>query len=92
MSKRNWARAHNETRGRQQDREAREAAGARKRQRHPPSTKMSPRCPLCGSSMIRRKDAAGRFWGCFKFRFLSRICGVILVPGGVPSCDKGQFP
>src|ERR1035437_9142242 len=23
---------------------------------------------------------------------LSRICGVILVPGGVPSCDKGQFP
>jgi hypothetical protein len=24
--------------------------------------------------------------------FLSRICGVILVPGVVPSCDKGQFP
>ena len=23
---------------------------------------------------------------------LSRICGVILVPGVVPSCDKGQFP
>ena len=23
---------------------------------------------------------------------LSRICGVILVPGGVPSCDKGRFP
>ena len=67
MSKLNWDRAHNETRGRQQDREAREAAGARKRQRHPPRTKMSPRCPLCGSSMIRRKDAAGRFWGCFKF-------------------------
>src|ERR1022692_858489 len=24
--------------------------------------------------------------------FLSRICGVILVPGVVPSCDRGQFP
>ena len=23
---------------------------------------------------------------------LSRICGVILVPGVGPSCDKGQFP
>src|SRR5450759_1140120 len=23
---------------------------------------------------------------------LSRICGAILVPGVVPSCDKGQFP
>src|SRR5664280_2416100 len=28
---------------------------------------------------------------CF-IRFLSRICEVILVPGGVPSCDKGRFP
>jgi hypothetical protein len=27
-----------------------------------------------------------------KFRLLSRICGAILVPGVVPSCDKGQFP
>jgi hypothetical protein len=27
-----------------------------------------------------------------KVGFLSRICGVILVPGVVPSCDKGQFP
>ena len=26
------------------------------------------------------------------FPLLSRICGEILVPGGVPSCDKGQFP
>jgi tetratricopeptide (TPR) repeat protein len=25
-------------------------------------------------------------------RFLSRICGVILVLGVVPGCDKGQFP
>jgi hypothetical protein len=25
-------------------------------------------------------------------RLLSRKCGVILVPGVVPSCDKGQFP
>jgi len=24
--------------------------------------------------------------------FLSRICGGILVPGGVPSCDRAQFP
>ena len=24
--------------------------------------------------------------------FLSRICGVILVPGVAPSCDKGPFP
>ena len=23
---------------------------------------------MCGSSMIRRKDASGPFWGCFKFR------------------------
>ena len=22
---------------------------------------------MCNSSMIRRKDASGRFWGCFKF-------------------------
>src|SRR5450759_5173676 len=28
----------------------------------------------------------------FRMRLLSRICGVILVPGAVPSCDKGQFP
>ena len=26
------------------------------------------------------------------FSLLSRICGVILVPEGVPSCDKGRFP
>jgi hypothetical protein len=26
------------------------------------------------------------------FGFLSRICGVILVPGVGPSCDTGQFP
>src|ERR1035437_7804278 len=25
-------------------------------------------------------------------RLLSRICGAILVPGVVPSCDRGQFP
>ena len=29
--------------------------------------------------------------GC-KSGLLSRICGAILVPGVVPSCDKGQFP
>lgn len=28
---------------------------------------MSPRCPRCGSSMIRRKDASGLFWGCSRF-------------------------
>src|ERR1022692_1407659 len=28
----------------------------------------------------------------YKKGFLSRICGVILVPGVVPSCDRGQFP
>ena len=27
-----------------------------------------------------------------KVCLLSRICGAILVPGVVPSCDKGQFP
>ena len=27
-----------------------------------------------------------------KIALLSRICGLILVPGVVPSCDKGQFP
>src|SRR5450432_2018136 len=28
----------------------------------------------------------------YHFRLLSRICGVILVPGVVPSCDRGRFP
>jgi hypothetical protein len=27
-----------------------------------------------------------------EIRLLSRICGVTLVPGGAPSCDKAQFP
>src|ERR1022692_3792304 len=31
-------------------------------------------------------------WPLYYIRFLSRICGVILVPGVVPSCDRGQFP
>ena len=30
--------------------------------------------------------------GAKDFGLLSRICGVIMVPGVVPSCDKGQFP
>src|ERR1035437_6251701 len=35
----------------------------------------------------------GQFWRAPKpLCLLSRICGAILVPGVVPSCDKGQFP
>src|ERR1035437_2107588 len=30
--------------------------------------------------------------GTIRLSLLSRICGAILVPGVVPSCDKGQFP
>jgi hypothetical protein len=36
--------------------------------------------------------SGGASRGPFEISLLSRICGVILVPGVVPSCDKGQFP
>jgi len=49
--------------------------------------------PTSASAWFSRVSAIGdRGRGPLQKTFLSRICGVILVPGAVPSCDKGQFP
>jgi len=45
------------------------------------------RLPTIAAQSVRLAEQAAK-----EKRFLSRICGVILVPEVVPSCDKGQFP
>ena len=52
---------------------------------------------LSGGGAVQRHTTVPEHYGAFsstasKIRLLSRICGAILVPGVVPSCDKGQFP
>ena len=39
----------------------------------------------------RRRNGEGKP-ETFNFRLFSRICGLILVPGVGPGCDKGRFP
>ena len=47
------------------------------------------KAPMRGLSMPEDDVAPVLF---IEFGLLIRICGLILVPGVVPSCDKEQFP
>src|SRR5450432_1358242 len=44
------------------------------------------------SLLMRNRAGSFSVGRLMEFRLLSRICGVILVPGVVPSCDRGRFP
>ena len=61
-----------------------------------PDTMLIARTMIEGLSQMlwaaKRPRQRPLLWLTFVFGFLSRICGVILVPGVVPSCDRGQFP
>ena len=48
--------------------------------------------PSTKKVLVRDGSATGLKTGAYFFRLLSRICGLIPVPGVVPSCDTGQFP